>query len=294
MFKHIVVGVDGSDRSRDALALAALLRTETGVITLAHVFCPDSVAWREGSKVPEATRRERAMRLLEEAQHAGDIRVDLRLHDSVDPGRGLHELAEELGADVIVTGSSRRSLLGHVMTGDDTRRTLDGAPCAVAVAPAGYGQQPRHLERIGVGYNASDESEQALALARELARRHQATLAVCEVVFLPAQLWVGLMSPNRVTVDQVVEETRRRLSEIEGVEAHATAGEMAQELSRFSAEVDLLIIGSRSYGPWGRILYGSTARRLTREARCPLLVLTRGARDRQRHEAILLEDATPV
>ncbi|MGP0033171.1 MAG: universal stress protein [Solirubrobacteraceae bacterium] len=47
----------------------------------------------------------------------------------------------------------------------------------------------------------------------------------------------------------------------------------------YSASLDLLILGSRSYGPLGRLVHGSTSQQLARTARCPLLVLTRAARE---------------
>jgi nucleotide-binding universal stress UspA family protein len=55
---------------------------------------------------------------------------------------------------------------------------------------------------------------------------------------------------------------------------------VAEELALYGAAVDLLIVGSRGYGPLGRIMHGSVSEKLARTARCPLLVLTRGARER--------------
>jgi nucleotide-binding universal stress UspA family protein len=72
-------------------------------------------------------------------------------------------------ADLLVVGSSRRGLLGRVLIGDDTRAALNGAPCAIAIAPAGYSREPTPMSEIGVGYNGSPESEHALELARLLA-----------------------------------------------------------------------------------------------------------------------------
>ena len=54
------------------------------------------------------------------------------------------------------------------------------------------------------------------------------------------------------------------------------AGAPVQALTTLSERVDLLVVGSRGWGPVRRILLGSTAVRLMREARCPLLVLPRG------------------
>jgi hypothetical protein len=36
-----------------------------------------------------------------------------------------------------------------------------------------------------------------------------------------------------------------------------------------------LVVGSRGYGPVGRLIHGSTSQQLARTARCPLLVLAR-------------------
>ena len=69
-------------------------------------------------------------------------------------------------------------------------------------------------------------------------------------------------------------------SPLGGVEPHAGHGEPAEELALYSRSVDLLVIGSRGYGPIGRVVHGSTAEKLARTARCPLLVLTRGATTR--------------
>jgi Universal stress protein family len=56
------------------------------------------------------------------------------------------------------------------------------------------------------------------------------------------------------------------------------AGGAAEELALYGASLDLLVIGSRGYGPVGRLVHGSTSRQLARAARCPVLVLARSAR----------------
>ena len=45
----------------------------------------------------------------------------------------------------------------------------------------------------------------------------------------------------------------------------------------YGQSIDLLVVGSRGYGPLGRLMHGSTSTKLARIARCPLLVLTRAA-----------------
>jgi hypothetical protein len=48
-----------------------------------------------------------------------------------------------------------------------------------------------------------------------------------------------------------------------------------EELAAFGEEVDILVVGSRSYGPVRRLVLGSTSTYLERHARCSLLVLPR-------------------
>ena len=42
-----------------------------------------------------------------------------------------------------------------------------------------------------------------------------------------------------------------------------------------SADLDLLVVGARAYGPVRRLLLGSTSTKLARHAACPLLVAPR-------------------
>ena len=51
------------------------------------------------------------------------------------------------------------------------------------------------------------------------------------------------------------------------------------ELARLSREVDLLICGSRGQGQIGSVTLGNGSTGVMRKARCPVLVVPRGARD---------------
>jgi nucleotide-binding universal stress UspA family protein len=48
-------------------------------------------------------------------------------------------------------------------------------------------------------------------------------------------------------------------------------------LAAASAEIDLLVCGSRGYGPLRSVLVGGVSDRLTRQAPCPVIVVPRGA-----------------
>jgi nucleotide-binding universal stress UspA family protein len=63
----------------------------------------------------------------------------------------------------------------------------------------------------------------------------------------------------------------------------------AEVLIRVSEHLDLLVCGSRGYGPVRAVLLGGVSRRVAAEARCPVIVLPRGVRASL--EALLAETA---
>lgn len=280
----VVVGLIEAPWRDDAVALATTLAAPGGRITLAHVIVPDPLLHgvvAEGPRAREMSRvqawlEEQAARLREnERVRELGVEVTTRAVQRPTTGEGLHAIAEEEEADVIVVGSSRRGLLGRVLLGDDTRAALDGAPCAVAVAPAGYRRRPRPLRHVGVGFDGSPESRRAVELAKRIARRAGAEVSAFTAVSVP----VATLGPRAELADEASRamraHARERILAVGGLQPRVAFGEAVPELEAFSKSLDLLILGSRSRGPWGRLVHGSTTRELTRRAHCPLLVITR-------------------
>ncbi len=278
MFTNVLVGVDSHGGGRDAIALSEVLLAKDGGLTLANVSSGDARIWHGSETEHDVAEREHALKLLEHARDQAGVEAQLRWRNSSSVGRGLHELCEVIGADLLVVGSSRHGLLGRVLMGDDTRAALNGAPCAIAIAPSGYAEQSVAVREIGVGYNGSPESEHAVVIGRKVAAEHAAKLSAFEAVSLPSYAFLGSPAPIDGAIDELVDNARERIGSLGGVEAHAVYGNPAEELALFSASLDLLIVGSRDYGPIGRLVHGSTSQQLARAARCPLLVLTRAAR----------------
>jgi hypothetical protein len=59
-------------------------------------------------------------------------------------------------------------------------------------------------------------------------------------------------------------------------------GDAAAELSKATVHLDLLVLGSRGYGPLGAVLLGSVSNTLVRTARCPVVVVPRSITARWR------------
>jgi nucleotide-binding universal stress UspA family protein len=294
MFEKVIVGVDGRPNGRDAIALAARLVEPAGELVLANVHegggnllnaVTPGVVTGEGKESHELLERERA---------TAEVQAELVSYASQSPGRGLHSLAEERGADLIVVGSCSRGAVGRVLLGDDTRAALNGSPCAVAVATRGYAEHPLPIEKIGVGYDGSPESEVALAEARELADGTRALVRVLEVVAIPNYAFTGFGAPALgESIEMMLSEANERMAQLDGVDGRAVYGLAGEELAAFGGEVQLLVVGSRGYGPMKRLIIGSTSDYLQRHARCSLLVLPRSAEPASSGAAPAAADEAP-
>jgi nucleotide-binding universal stress UspA family protein len=246
VFKRIVVGVDGRQGGRDALALATVLQ-----------------------------------RAIEGEVVAVDVHTAERAVPHADPpAETLHAAARHEQADLIVIGTSGAD---HHLRGDDAVATLHGAPCAVLVAPHGYAEHPHELRLIGVGYDGSRESQHALDLACRLAERADAYVRATTVVWPSSPFWPTTTRYPGWPATQVSARCRgEELLEraIAGVRDRVTpevaVGKAWQMLASGSADLDLLIVGSRAYGPVRSVVLGSTSTHVVRQARCPVLVLPRG------------------
>jgi nucleotide-binding universal stress UspA family protein len=277
MFGNVLVGVDGRSGGRDAIALTTQLADPDARITLVHVY-GDGWTLGRGGALLLAIERADSEQMLQRERDAASVEAELLSNPAGAVGRALHELAERHEADLLVIGSCRRGLVGRTVMGDDTRASLNGAPCAVAIAPRGYEQLAPQLTTIGVGYDGAPESELALAAARVLALRLGAKIRALSVVSLSNASHNAPIPENwPEIVKTLIDADLERLHGLDDVEAEATYGEPSEELAHFSKALSLLIVGSRGYGPPGRVFNGSTSSYLERRARCPLLVLPRGS-----------------
>jgi nucleotide-binding universal stress UspA family protein len=277
MFREVIAGVDGKSTGRDAAALGRKLAGREGRLTLVNVHGDDSAYRHERIDLP-AVESQEALELLARERAAADVDAEIETIEASSVGAGLHAAVKAHGADLLVVGSCSRSYAGRVLLGDDMRAAVDGAPSAVAVAPRGYNEHPMPIARIGVAYNGSPESGDALALAREIAEQQHAAISVLTVVAIPTYSFGTMAAVDwSGVIEGMLADARERIALLEGVDGRAISGIAVEELARFGAEVDLLVVGSRGYGPLHRAVFGSTSAQLTRNAACPLVIVRRAA-----------------
>ena len=305
MYERILVGYRDDERGADAVALGVDLARLSGADlvlgTIVSAVWVEHLGERSGTAVIHGGAREETAAALEAAADElagapGLGRVERRLEASSSPAYGLHDLAESEKADLIVLGSSHRRAVGRAALGTVADRLLHGAPCAVAVAPAGHAQrEDRELGVVGAAFDGSPEARLALRSAHALAARADADLRVITVLEpMPALLerWIalpGLEGQERIERAAALEHQEQSAANAVADAIQELGGEVKVESSVLSGEdvaqalldvtqdrVSLLVVGSRGYGPSRRTLLGSVSVALVRAARVPVLVVPRG------------------
>lgn len=262
----ILIGVDRSERSEDAIAFAGQLAAASGAQVIVACAFPDTAAHNYADLRDAAL--DTAYALSRRLEGVDPRLISIRSPAGA-PAEALQALAHSERAELIVVGSTHTGRLGRVVPGGTAEKLLSGAPCAVAVVPRGYRADGGPV-RIGVAYDGSAEARAALSAAVALAPAFGAELELIGVA-------AGVVSPEDGVLQGGLDAA---ITTVPGeIRTHASleAGDPAEEIARRSADFDLLVTGSRGYGPLRSVLAGGVSGRLLRAARCPLIVVPRGA-----------------
>jgi nucleotide-binding universal stress UspA family protein len=285
MFNRIIVGVDGREGGRDALALAARLAALLGGDLVAvHAYPYDIFARRGATPDLDGIVHGNAQDTLAGELARAGVEAQAVAMPDASPGRALQLAAKRHHGDLIVVGSAHHGPIGRVLAGDVTMGTLHGARCPVVVAPRDHAERGTELQTVGVGFDGSPEARAAVELARALAVASNASLKVIRVLEPAAPGgsalayrpdWAERADERRDAAQEQLDVVLAELGDM--ATGEVVIGHPATELAYAGNELDLLVTGSRGYGPARRLMLGSTSARLVREAPCPVLVLTRGA-----------------
>jgi nucleotide-binding universal stress UspA family protein len=244
----------------------------------------------DGELVKDCTA---ALEHIEGELQASGVKVDCLKLQSTSAARALHEAAEKEDAGLLVVGSSRRQGAGRVRAGGTAQRLLHGAPCPVAVVPRDW-HWGGGLGTIGVGFVETEEGLEALRDAHVLARRAGATLRVITAVrhregmhldteptlagYPEKKDLEDVEGDHRLQAEREVRRVVATLGDDVPVEVDVVVGDAADVLVHASEHLNLLVCGSRGYGPLRAVLLGSVSHRVAAEAHCPVVVLARGVK----------------
>jgi nucleotide-binding universal stress UspA family protein len=254
-------------KSETALATEPVAAAKIGVSSIVILGADDSEGARDGAALANVV----APLLGAEV---------LPVHASGSPARELYQEASARHAEIVVLGSSHRGEPGHTAPGKVLRRLVHASPSPIAVAPRGYADQAVGPPRvIGVAFDNSPESHRALEFAALLAGAAAAALRVIMVYGGAAP--VEQPQPGVVTqlalMQEALHSTVADLPSELRAEPRFLFGQVAHVLAEQSElGLDLMVMGSRAYGPVRSFWLGSVSEELIRISPRPLVIVPRG------------------
>lgn len=284
---RLLVGYDGSEGGRDALELTRLLAEVGGAGVLVVTVLPYGPLPIPYETLDEEDA-ERALPLFDEARaRLEGLEVETRAFGGGSAAGVINDLAEKERVETIVVGSPHRGTVGRVVIGSVADGLLHGAPCEVVVAPSGYaGEEQTPFRTIAVAYDDTPEAKAALARAEAIALACRATIVVFTVSGPPAVVpgATGYTPAIPPEAGAIVTRAVKGVDERLAATGRALGGVPGPAIVEACEEIgaDLLISGSRGYGPVMRVLLGSVSTQLAHKAPCPVLVVPRPDNDRRR------------
>lgn len=294
-----LVGWLPDDAGRDALTLAARFSASGDVTTQACTVLPQSWPFPSMAKVDAEYRRwlsERGVAAVQAAQTeltalgvpTGDPAA-FYVSNTAESA-GLNEAAKQYDADIVVLGSTSGHDR-HFGPGSTTDSLLHSSPVPLALAPKGTRASNSPIRRINCAYVGTAQSEDALATAATLAADWSVPLRL--VAFAPRASTTyppfGGYGAEDVVSARWQEQARQVLSDarsalaadFDGLKIDTALGvgngwQAAVSSAEFSDD-DLLVVGSSRLGPVARVFLGSSASKIIRHARVPMLVVPRGS-----------------
>jgi nucleotide-binding universal stress UspA family protein len=277
----ILIAYDPASGDRAPVRFAAAVAGFTGApLQVASVYADDDVLNRlAGGQMAEDLPGDPGERLEEVVR---DLRADGLQAEAVAIGaasvpRGVDLAAAQIGPALVVVGSAAGTPSGRLAPSSTAQRLLDGGPCAVVIVPAGWDAGPPY-RTFAAGFVETPEGHDAVRGAYALADRSGATLRVITAV--QARPWMAAEADRSAEDDLRIRAGAAAESAIASllgarVDIDVAVEDPVDALLRVAGEVELLVCGSRCYGPTSTTLLGGVTRRLTAEAACPVIVTAR-------------------
>jgi nucleotide-binding universal stress UspA family protein len=294
---RIVIALDPERVSPEAIELGHALGAATGaplgLLAVWHWWEPVELAMIAGESLREEA--DHVLRAVADRLRSRGHDVETRVAAASSVGAALHNAGRRDRTGLIVIGPTHAGAVGRVLVGTTAAGFLHGAPCPVAVASREYLAPERTLETIGIAYVETEEGQEALRGAAALAHRAGAQLRILTVaeagvppesLIMPGYGVEELLAERHAAAERIAAGAVASVPEDVDVEPVVLDGDPVSVLATASSELDLLVCGSRGYGPLGTVLLGSVSKRLLHRAAGPLLVIPRG---RERRLESLLE-----
>ncbi|QDQ96360.1 universal stress protein [Tomitella fengzijianii] len=276
----VVVGVDGSDNARVALA-AAIEEATTRKAPLHLVAAYHAPAVRRHSVAVEyekVVRDEAAAILAEAAEQARGAGAEVTTSVHAGDASGVLLEQSRSAALVVVGARGRGGFMGRLL-GSVAAALPAHAACPVLVVPR-PADGSAHTEqdysgRVVVGVDASGTANPALAAAADEAQRRAMPLVIVAVAgpdFDADARAAGDADAVRGVLGQCLESVRAAHPRVQAA-TELLEGSAAEVLAGITATAELVVVGARGSGGFKAMRLGSTAHALLGHALGPVLVV---------------------
>ena len=290
MANRVVIGYDGSQASEDAVAFGLTWCRSTGDVPIIATVYPEEHPLGIGRvDVEWATYvREQAEIIQDKARATVGDAALYRNVASTSAAHGLADLAEDVEAVMLIVGTTQETGLSRTLLGSSTERLLHGATAPVTVVPPGWRQSaPDRISSIGVAYVDTRDGREALRVAVRVALRIPARLTLYSILGQSSERYSYLVgrTDEQAFVDKARDSYGKALEfAAAGVPPELEPrtvlleGAVVESLAALGPDdVDVLVCGSRGYGPVRRVLLGGVSSPLIRRAQLPVTVVPRPA-----------------
>ena len=211
------------------------------------------------------------------------------VHQSTSVPTGLTDLAAEIGAELVVVGSSSSGLLGRVALGSVTNRLVHTAAVPVAIAPRGYPLGPDPIRRLTAAYGGEADINGLIPAAAELATQWPVQLRIVSFTVRPVRMFGGSIESSaedlvvqqwsRLTFDDIAKQlnaVRDRISVPDVDVVVGTGHDWREAVEDVPWEAgDMLLLGSGAAGQAAQVFLGSAASKILRHAPVPVMIVPR-------------------
>jgi nucleotide-binding universal stress UspA family protein len=273
----ILFPTDFSENAQQAFPLACSLARDCGArIVVLYVVPPPLGHDQVLIRTKPEEYYEGAWQAIREVRAPDEnVRLEYRLADGHAAPEILN-VADEIQTGLIVIGTHGRSGLGRLLLGSVTEQVLRGAACPVLACK----QSPAaKINTILFPTDVSEASEAALGVAFSLARDYHARLIVLHVAAIgpptPYSAFERMLAESAAYRSEVEDKLRHCQKPDCNADFRVEQGDAAEQIIRVAQEArcDLLVMGSHGRTGLSRLVMGSVAEKVLRNASCPVLLV---------------------
>ena len=282
--KTIVIGTSLTEASDSVVRSGAALARATGASPwLVHAYLPLTLPPEAGLDARWIEEEERSLRegLLEQARRTGLFELQGFFPEQIrlvigPPHREIVDLAQRVEAGLVVVGAAESR---HGLLGSTADRVIRKAPCPVLVVRSEIAFVPTRVE---IPVDLSPVSAHAFGQGLDFLEQIGAPLSEAEVLFVLNPFEVGgSIQFTQKQIERFATEELQRFVKTNRPESErprltrVRTGYARKEILAAIAErrADLAVLGTHGRSGFERLMLGSVAQGVLKDASCNLLIV---------------------